>query len=448
MARFSNIGGGGGGVPGPQGPQGDSAYEIAVDNGFTGTEQEWLDSLAADADLIVPVSIKDESNQDFVTITKTGTGTARIATPQDDLSLRSARDITLFAGSDGPGNVYIGWGDAVYTPDSPNKVATIGDITDSHGNITFEGVKVIGAGEASGDGYGNGTIEVVPDADLYNNHQYLVIDPTAPNHIHIRAGGTQDASNAELILGAEQTNVKVTDYNHTVGITTYNAELDSMNFWYFQNDGTLAGPGMGNLLVYGIYGSSSEYPLPVASNDKVLLNGNNGEFLNDPDIPANQIATIGDINSVIAPTKVRFSPVFQATGLTFTGSGATYPTYDSWYVKSGDLVTFNIKCVMTTVTNFGTGQFKLELPFAPLSTAANHFSAWCWVDPSLPADELNGHVQLVADHLPGSQTLDLHWLKETTASPKPLIESILSQGNPITLTTSSFIYVNGTYIAA
>lgn len=36
------------GAPGPQGPQGEdgrSAYEVAVDNGFTGTEDEWLASL-------------------------------------------------------------------------------------------------------------------------------------------------------------------------------------------------------------------------------------------------------------------------------------------------------------------------------------------------------------------------------------------------------------------
>lgn len=30
---------------GPQGPVGKSAYQVAVDNGFTGTEEEWLDSL-------------------------------------------------------------------------------------------------------------------------------------------------------------------------------------------------------------------------------------------------------------------------------------------------------------------------------------------------------------------------------------------------------------------
>jgi hypothetical protein len=133
--------------------------------------------------------------------------------------------------------------------------------------------------------------------------------------------------------------------------------------------------------------------------------------------------------------------------MSFTGTGNSYPTYDSYYIQMGQLVSFNIKCVMSTVTNFGTGQFKLELPLAPIPTAANHFSAWAWVNPALPADELNGHVQMVADHLPGSSVLDLHWLKETTASPKPLIESLLIQGTPVTFTTASIIYVNGTYIA-
>lgn len=36
---------GGSGSQGPKGDPGESAYEIAVDNGFVGTEQEWLDSL-------------------------------------------------------------------------------------------------------------------------------------------------------------------------------------------------------------------------------------------------------------------------------------------------------------------------------------------------------------------------------------------------------------------
>jgi hypothetical protein len=35
------------GSNGTAGAPGASAYELAVENGFTGTEQEWLDSLAA-----------------------------------------------------------------------------------------------------------------------------------------------------------------------------------------------------------------------------------------------------------------------------------------------------------------------------------------------------------------------------------------------------------------
>ena len=37
------------GQDGQQGIQGKSAYEVAVDNGFVGTEQEWLESLRAEA---------------------------------------------------------------------------------------------------------------------------------------------------------------------------------------------------------------------------------------------------------------------------------------------------------------------------------------------------------------------------------------------------------------
>jgi hypothetical protein len=134
--------------------------------------------------------------------------------------------------------------------------------------------------------------------------------------------------------------------------------------------------------------------------------------------------------------------------MTFTGTGATYPTYDSFFVKTGQLCSFSIKVRMTTVTNFGTGQFKVELPFDPKNNDAegNHFPAWAWVDPSLSPDELNGHIVMVADHLPNSRTLDLHWTQATTANPKPVIEKLFSQGTPVTLTTASFIYVNGTYI--
>jgi len=142
-------------MPGIPGPSGASAYQIAVTNGFEGTEQEWLDSIGAN--LTVPVTMSDSDGDDFITFTRTGTGTARIETPQDDLSLRSARDITLYAGSDGPGEVYIGWGDAEYTPDSPNRVATVGYVDDATGASS---VKYVNWGYPS-----NNAVAIMPNTD-------------------------------------------------------------------------------------------------------------------------------------------------------------------------------------------------------------------------------------------------------------------------------------------
>ena len=196
--------------------------------------------------------------------------------------------------------------------------------------------------------------------------------------------------------------------------------------------------------------STGEYKVVadiIVSPDADIMVKVEGAMYKDNIAEANRYATISDIGDAGGiSTAVRFSPIFQATGLTFTGTGATYPTYNSYYVKYGQMVTFNIVINLSTVTNFGTGQFKVDLPFAPIPTAANHFSAWAWVNPALPPDDLNGHVQMVADHLLATQTIDLHWLKAATSNPKPVIESIFSQGDPVTLTTASRMYINGTYI--
>lgn len=73
----------------------------------------------------------------------------------------------------------------------------------------FNGGHLQFIGGASGDGYGYTTLELHPDSTRSSADQYIIIDPTAPNHIHIRAGGMQDNSNAELILGGENSNVKI-----------------------------------------------------------------------------------------------------------------------------------------------------------------------------------------------------------------------------------------------
>jgi hypothetical protein len=155
----------------------------------------------------------------------------------------------------------------------------------------------------------------------------------------------------------------------------------------------------------------------------------------------------GDSGTSGLETWTRYSPTFTATGLTFTGSGATYPTYNSYYIKTGKLVSFVIEVSCTTVTNFGTGQYKLQLPFTP-AVGFNHFSGWVWADPNIDPDTGTGHTILNCDTAGVTNILDLHYLKQSGGANSPIREGLLVQGTPVTLTTISKIYVNGTYIAA
>lgn len=157
-------------------------------------------------------------------------------------------------------------------------------------------------------------------------------------------------------------------------------------------------------------------------------------------------ATVTVSPAVIWPSAIRYTADFSATGLTYTGSGTTAPGYNSYYVKHGQMVMFYIELNCSTVTNFGTGQFKSSLPFLPLA-GGNHFAGWVWRDPAIPADDAN-HIILNVDTAGITSVLDMHFLVGATASPKPIIENQLIQGAPgYNLTTVSKIYVAGSYIS-
>lgn len=61
-----------------------------------------------------------------------------------------------------------------------------------------------------------------------------------------------------------------------------------------------------------------------------------------------------DINTEIK----NYAPVWSGTDLTFTGTPAT-----GSYVKLGNLVMIQVTVDFDNVTNFGTGQYSLTLPF-------------------------------------------------------------------------------------
>ena len=161
------------------------------------------------------------------------------------------------------------------------------------GDITFSGVQIIGAGNASSDGLNAGTMQLVPDANL-GTDQYLIIDPTAPNHIHIRPGGTLDGSTADLIMGGENTNVLVSDTGEYVDIRTTSGE--TTNIWRFGSDGVLSGPAMGGLFVSTLINSEGDLYLGSSDNNVILNPGpENSAYLGDASTVDNQIATLADV---------------------------------------------------------------------------------------------------------------------------------------------------------
>jgi len=107
-----------------------------------------------------------------------------------------------------------------------------------------------GSNADSGDGAGLDTIKLIPDAQQhfnnssYGNDQYLIVESTAgePGHVHIRAGGTIDNSTADLFLGGELNNVRVSDTYNSVKISTDTGVEGITNDWTFDTTGILTFP--------------------------------------------------------------------------------------------------------------------------------------------------------------------------------------------------------------
>ena len=121
-----------------------------------------------------------------------------------------------------------------------------GERTHLKSKVLAAGV-VYGSNADSGDGLNRDTIKLIPDAELhrddgnFDNDQYLIIDPTEPDHIHIRAGGSMDNSTVDLFLGGEKTNVRVSDTYDRVAISA-DAGEGGIKTWLFDGGGALTFP--------------------------------------------------------------------------------------------------------------------------------------------------------------------------------------------------------------
>lgn len=306
---------------------GATLYEDSLQEGSSGTTQG----------LVAPVSVKDSDGANLITFEKSYTGTARIFAPQDDLALRSARDILLYAGDDGPGKVYVGWGDDSMNAFPGNEVATKGYVEE-----------VIGSADGLSLPYGTsnartGSGDVLRFAQSTNQSiitgaapsfasptaQRLVIagqDGTAGDgydgeggDVYVWAGqggGTNgDGGDVKIDGGQGQGTgqggyVKVRggySENSTGGFVDIYAGDSSMGSG--GNISIAAGTNQsvseavgGTVSIYGggsaDANSGGNILLETYQNGKVTLSGAGGEFLNDSSNSANQIATVGDVAAV------------------------------------------------------------------------------------------------------------------------------------------------------
>jgi hypothetical protein len=181
---------------------------------------------------------------------------------------------------------------------------------------------LFGSNADSGDGAGLDTIKLIPDATLYDqgSQQYIVVDPTFPNHIHIRAGGTIDNSNTHLFIGGENSNLNIPSGNNPpVYISANN------NNWTFGTDGSLTFPG--GMTIESQYGGGSRLVIDgkgefvdIRDSGTILIgyNSTGSVQIGNPEggttteivsekarfllqsVPTSSIGTVGDLQGQVA----------------------------------------------------------------------------------------------------------------------------------------------------
>jgi hypothetical protein len=505
MARFTTASGEGSGAPGPAGADGASAYDIAVENGFEGTEQQWLDSLVSSGSgadtgdiTFVESTMSNDTGDDIVIQNKNSSGIvkARLVLDQSDGQvLLESSEVDSESFDDTQWSTAVWSGTTVTITNTPDIINffnnTPGDITGvrlnsgvthvyggaSYGsdNITIDidgmpGVEedpltvtqirlyysisskididfdngsfdMVAGGDmdmnitsgddltiyaggddlrlrasdditfaagydeddesfwrmdystgrfelpslgyienpenSSGDGNNYNTIKIVPDAGRESSDQYIIIDPTEPNHIHVRAGGTIDASSADLILGAENTHVAVSEGYETV-----------------------------------------------------ILKGGNGQYINYSD-PDNQIATVGDISN-LASGEVSFTVNGGSLGDMPTFDGA--PLFSGTYVKTGPMVHFQVQVDMNNILTFGTGQYFIDLPFP--AKYGYQFTSGCLHDIS------SGKQYAIGGHVYAGQSQMALTFTNSAGQDDPF-----DYNSPVVLATTDNFHISGTYIS-
>jgi hypothetical protein len=135
-------------------------------------------------------------------------------------------------------------------------------------------------------------------------------------------------------------------------------------------------------------------------------------------------------------------PAAEETSFTVNGGTlGTQPTFDGAplfsgsYVKNGPLVHFQIQVDMDNITNFGTGQYYVELPLP--AKYSYHFRDACLHDSSGTVRQyaLSGHVY-------AGQSQVALWFTSTSGQ-----DELFDYNSPALLTVNDNFHISGTYIS-
>lgn len=141
--------------------------------------------------------------------------------------------------------------------------------------------------------------------------------------------------------------------------------------------------------------------------------------------PADKVVTVKDIPSIVPPP-VAWTPVLSATNFAQTSNPAT-----GTYVRYGRMVFVNLTVPMTNVTNFGTGQYSITLPFPP----ARHGDAYA----GTLHDADDGFFTLKGHYSANDTNMSLWYISIVSK------DAEFDNNSPILLTTADEFHMNFTY---
>lgn len=185
--------------------------------------------------------------------------------------------------------------------------------------------------------------------------------------------------------------------------------------------------------------SSSEYKVVadrIVSPDEDIIVTISGAMYKGEIVEAKRYVTVSDIgNAGAVSAEIPFEVDGGALGTQPTFSGA--PMFYGSYIVMGPVIHFKIQVEFDNITNFGTGQYYLNLPIP--AKYGYDFRDGCLHDDS------TGHTYHISGHVSPGETQLL--LFTTDLSGQNLYDFPFTRAEPLTLTTADRFHIAGSYIA-